>query len=127
MRELWQRAIDRGFAASFDTGGYTGSWGSSGRMAMLHEKELVLNKEDTANLLKMVQLVDNIIKSIDASSFAALSRSAMNLPSISSTGDTLQQEVTIHAEFPNATNHSEIEQAFNDLVNRAAQYTGRRK
>nr|DAZ72832.1 MAG TPA: hypothetical protein [Caudoviricetes sp.] len=26
--------------------------------------------------------------------------------------DTLEQNVTIHAEFPNATNHTEIEQAF---------------
>jgi hypothetical protein len=28
----------------FDTGGYTGSWGSYGKLAMLHEKEMVLNK-----------------------------------------------------------------------------------
>ena len=34
----------------------------------------------------------------------------------------LQQQVTITAEFPNATNHDEIEQAFNDLINRATQY-----
>jgi hypothetical protein len=27
----------------YDTGGYTGSWDSSGRLAMLHQKEIVLN------------------------------------------------------------------------------------
>ena len=31
----------------FDTGGYTGQWGQEGKVAMLHEKELVLNKTDT--------------------------------------------------------------------------------
>jgi hypothetical protein len=30
-------------AGSYDTGGYTGSWGPEGKMAILHEKELVLN------------------------------------------------------------------------------------
>ena len=42
-------------AATYDTGGYTGNWNSSdGRLAVLHEKELVLNKNDTANMLKIV-------------------------------------------------------------------------
>jgi hypothetical protein len=58
-------------------------------MAMLHEKEIVLNKDDTTNLLKMVSLVDNIIKTIDASSFATLYNRSINPPSVSSTGDTL--------------------------------------
>jgi hypothetical protein len=30
-----------------DTGGYTGDWGPDGKIAMLHQKELVLNAEDT--------------------------------------------------------------------------------
>jgi hypothetical protein len=34
-----------------NTGGYTGAWGPEGRIAMLHEKELVLNPDDTANFL----------------------------------------------------------------------------
>ena len=40
--------------------------------------------------------------------------------------ETLEQTVTIHAEFPNATNHSEIEEAFNNLVNKASQYANRK-
>jgi hypothetical protein len=113
--------------ATAETGGYTGAWGPEGKLAVLHEKEIVLNKEDTANLLNTVRLVDNIIKSIDASSFAALNRSIMSLPTISSTGDTLQQEITIHADFPNATNHSEIEEALQSLVNKASQYANRKR
>jgi hypothetical protein len=38
-------------AEELATGGYTGEWGDSGKLAVLHEKELVLNKNDTANFL----------------------------------------------------------------------------
>ena len=34
--------------------------------------------------------------------------------------------VTITAEFPNATNHSEIEEAFTNLINKASQYANRK-
>jgi hypothetical protein len=51
---------------SFDTGGYTGEWGKDGRLAMLHEKEIVLNKADTKNLLASVEIVRSIVQSIDA-------------------------------------------------------------
>ena len=40
--------------------------------------------------------------------------------SIKSVGDTIEQNVTIHAEFPNATDHSEIEEAFRNLTNLAS-------
>ena len=40
--------------AGYDTGGYTGAWGAEGKLALLHEKELVLNKEDTENLLASI-------------------------------------------------------------------------
>jgi hypothetical protein len=49
--------------------------------------------------------------------------------SASGVGDsyhTLEQEVTIHAEFPNATNHNEIEEAFRNLMNTASQYANRK-
>jgi hypothetical protein len=32
---------------------------------MLHEKELVLNKQDTENFLMSMEILDNIIKTID--------------------------------------------------------------
>jgi hypothetical protein len=38
----------------------------------------------------------------------------------------LQQEVTIHAEFPNATQRTEIEAAFDTLLNRASQFANRK-
>jgi hypothetical protein len=41
----------------FDTGGYTGEWGPEGRLAMLHQKEIVLNAHDTENILSIVDMV----------------------------------------------------------------------
>ena len=45
--------------SKFDTGGYTGEWGSEGKFAMLHEKELVLNRDDTANLLEAIRMLQS--------------------------------------------------------------------
>jgi hypothetical protein len=49
----------------FDTGGYTGKWGSYGKLAVLHEKELVLNAKDTENFLAGMGILDKIISIID--------------------------------------------------------------
>lgn len=46
--------------AAFDTGGYTGTGLGSGKLAVLHDKELVLNKTDTENMLKAVETVRDI-------------------------------------------------------------------
>ena len=113
------------FVPAFDTGGYTGSWGPEGRLAMLHQKEIVLNADDTKNLLSAVDLVRTIASTIDlqaqSQAFALSMRAAMIAPE----DQVLQQQVTIRADFPNATNHSEIEQAFDTLINRATQYANR--
>ena len=42
-------------------------------------------------------------------------------------GGYLDQNVTIHAEFPNAVDHTEIEQAFENLIGLAGQYAGRKQ
>ncbi len=50
----------------YDTGGYTGSFSNSkqGKLALLHEKELVLNKADTSNILKAVNLTRDFVSKI---------------------------------------------------------------
>ena len=108
------------------TGGYTGSWGSEGRLAILHEKELVLNKYDTENMLDMV----NTLRDIDWR--AKLSELWTNIEEhfiapIFSGGDKLQQDVRIEASFPGVSNHTEIEEAFNNLINTASQYANRKR
>lgn len=119
-----------GAISSLDTGGYTGSWGSSGKLAVLHEKEIVLNKEDTANLLSIIDTLNgSLLERMAAASvptLAAVDSSKFIDSYTNNTGDTLTQDVTIHAEFPNATNHQEIEQAFEDIINMASQYANRK-
>ena len=109
--------------AHYDTGGYTGKWGPEGKLAVLHEKELVLHKEDTNNLLKIIEIVRNVIDGNVATAGFGQLRAA----GISTNNETLEQNVTITAEFPNATDHNEIEQAFDSLINRAAQFANRKK
>jgi hypothetical protein len=114
---------------TFDTGGYTGEWGPEGRLAMLHQKEIVLNAHDTENLLTAVSMIREISDKLESNALAMRYLSAIgnyNAAINTNNHETLQQEVTIHAEFPNATNHSEIEEAFGNLVNLASQYANRK-
>lgn len=110
--------------SQFDTGGYTGEWGSTGRLAMLHEKEIVLNKEDTQNLLMTVDMVRQIANSIEEHALN-WSLGTITSPTTDNSNNILEQQVTITASFPNATQHNEIEEAFTTLINRASQYANR--
>ena len=115
------------YYGKFDTGGYTGAWGPEGKWAMLHEKEIVLNKEDTKNFLASLELLDNILSTIDLHAMNSQWASNLISPDVSSIGkEALEQMVNIEASFPNATDKHEIEEAFKDLVNLASQYANRK-
>ena len=116
------------YYGAFDTGGYTGEWGPDGKFAMLHEKELVLNKEDTGNILSAVNMIREISNMIDLNAMSASHglTSLLGVGGIKDTSNKLEQTVTIHAEFPSVQNHSEIEEAFNNLINTASQYANRK-
>lgn len=109
----------------YDTGGYTGEWGQDGRLAVLHQKELVLNASDTANMLDIVNVVRDIVRQIDAQALYSRGR-RFDLPRIETRAETLEQNVHIEANFPNATSHQEIEQAFDNLINLASQYANKK-
>lgn len=109
----------------YDTGGYTGEWGQDGKLAVLHQKELVLNASDTANMLDIVNVVRDIVRQIDAQALYSRGR-RFDLPRIETRAETLEQNVHIEANFPNATNHQEIEQAFDNLINLASQYANKK-
>ena len=103
------------------SGGYTGDWGPEGKLAMLHEKELVLNKQDTENILNTVKVMREAV----AQKIAALNNrniSGAELKSFADKAQTIEQQVHIEASFPNVSVAAEIEQAFNDLINQVAQY-----
>lgn len=116
--------------SGFDTGGYTGVWGDQmGRLALLHQKELVLNENETKDMLQMIEMVREISSMIDLNAMSA----SQGLTGYLSSGKfndgmmTIQQEVTIHAEFPDVSDKNEIKEAFGDLINMAAQYANRVK
>lgn len=109
----------------FDTGGYTGVWGNEGRLAMLHQKELVLNAQDTENFLVATDILRDIVSSINLNSLSSQLSSLIASGTIGST-NTVDQNVHIEATFPNVTDHNEIEQALITLINDASQYAFRR-
>ena len=114
----------------FDTGGYTGDWsGAYGKLALLHKKELILKEGDTANFLAGMDLLNKIISVIDLQSVNNSLGGLLSSPSLGHVGDEggiLEQQVHIEASFPGVSDHSEIEEAFNNLVNQAAQYANRK-
>ena len=108
--------------SGFDTGGYTGEWGPNGKLAVLHEKEIVLNATDTQNLLSIVEM----LRTIDMHSLSAQIGGILSTPGFhGGDGGTLEQNVKIEASFPNVQDRNEIEEAFNNLINRASQYANR--
>ena len=118
------------YIEKYDTGGYTGSWGSEGKLATLHEKEIVLNKDDTANMFKIVDLTRSIIDSIGNFNLGSLFNNTpnvnyQNIGNLAMRDQTIKQEVHIQAEFPNVQDHNEIEIALQDMINQSSQYTYR--
>jgi hypothetical protein len=114
-----------------DTGGYTGDWDSSGRLALLHQKELVLNSSDTENILNAVSVIRGLSSLLGADTLKNLSTAlqAMRVEPLSNaqtdTTETIEQNVHITAEFPNVRDANEAEAAIMNLVNKASQYVGR--
>lgn len=109
------------YATKFATGGYTGN---DEGLAMLHSKELVLNQTDTKNVLGAVSILRDIVSSVGD---AVLQRAASLGSNIAAyygqktEKQTLEQNVHIEATFPNVTNSTEIEDALNNLMNKASQ------
>ena len=102
-------------------------------MAILHEKELVLNQEDTSNILTAVSAIRTLSPVLLKEIERLLDNNAMigqNLMGARLNGhdsfvsgiNQLEQSVLIQAEFPGVTAATEIEAALNNLINDAAQY-----
>ena len=121
--------IKKSQVTRWNTGGYTGDWGDdSGRLAILDRKELVLNKEDTPNILNAVEIMRGIANSMNLSMLSRMAGSINGVQnssnSIVADSDTLEQNVHIDATFPGVKDAREIEQALNNLVNVASQRIG---
>ena len=123
LKKQFKNAFRNAFTGA--TGGYTGEWGSEGRLAILHQKELVLNANDTSNILAAVDIMRNITAALQngLSYKTDFSASANNIDG--SFGDTIKQRVEITANFPNVTNADQIEAALLGLSDKAYQYSYR--
>lgn len=117
----------------YATGGYTGDWGSDGRLAVLHQKELVLNQEDTKNMLAAVQNIRELAPSMIAEMRARISGTAAASQSLFGSrysgmrsafdrkATELAQSVQINADFPGVRDAIEIKEALESLVQTSAQ------
>lgn len=115
----------------YDTGGYTGSWSDktadakNGKLAVLHQKELVLNATDTQNILAAVESVRSFADKLKSTSLAQSLSTALGAISgakANNASETIDQNVHITAEFPAANSAAEIESALMSLNDRAIQY-----
>ena len=132
---LYSNYYNAGNYSSFDTGGYTGAWGDSGKFAMLHQKELVLNQDDTANMLKAVEalreitnnqgnisgIADTILRTSNiqaqalANVGAGLFQQLANMVNTSNTSTT--RNMTVNADFSGVRSADAIYQALMELQN----------
>lgn len=114
----------------FKSGGYTGEWSDgvedkdNGKLAWLHQKELILNAADTENILSVVSMVRDLttqLKSGSLSPFGFDKSSYMSKDNV----QNIEQSVHITAEFPAVNSTAEIENALLSLNDRAIQYAYR--
>lgn len=128
---------------TYKTGGYTGTWANgsreeNGKLAFLHQKELVLNEKDTSNFLDAIKEVksgfnfDNITEAI-SSQMADVQRESMQfqnqiarqlntiIDSIMRINQSLEQQVNINARFEDVRSSQAIIEAMDQLTNRASQ------
>jgi TP901 family phage tail tape measure protein len=138
-RAYWYNSdeIDINKLFAFDTGGYTGEWNDTrGRLAMLHQKELVLNAQDTPRMLEAINItreMQNFIEAMRSHSIKDLMFNELELSfakaaqSLNQATEAIQQQVQIEANFPDVRDAKEIEEALNNLVNMASQYAYRSK
>jgi len=120
-RDWHDKDLRRYYTSSFATGGYTGSWpGREGRLAMLHQKELILNQEDTKNTLAALKISNAIINSLGLAQDSVNRINSGKIPTMDNNTNN-ETSVVINADFPNVSDALEIKNALNNLVNRASQ------
>jgi len=86
----------------FQEGGYTGDF-SGGRLAVLHKKELVLNEEDTSNILNAVQMMRDVMKEIPSPSFPRAHSEVLAGIGSTSTTTTGDNVYNLNLSFQNGT------------------------
>ena len=65
-------------------------------------------------------MITNALSNSAIEGLSSIIKDSLGLTNSLNTHDQLEQDVHIEANFPNVTQHTEIEQAFNNLVNMAS-------
>lgn len=86
----------------------------------------MLNKEDTANMLNAISIMRNITNMLGSSVLGKLAAATAGNLNTDMGNDVLEQNVHIDAQFPNARDSREIEEALNNLVNMATMRANRK-
>lgn len=119
----------------FASGGYTGEWNNgsdidNGRLAYLHQKELVLNEQDTKNILSAVDIMRNLSSNVESAIASRVASMAAGMMSTMgargySAGASNSEGQTFYIDtlsFPNANDVSTIQEAIMTLPNIVTQY-----
>ena len=97
----------------------------------MHQKELVLNEDDTFNILKAVTAIRGMTENLKSGAFDAvistLNQQGSNLINPDYMPEDLNQNIHIDATFPNVRDASEIEAAILSLADQATQYVYRQR
>ena len=130
-RKTWED-----WMSGYATGGYTGTWNngsSDGRLAVLHQKELVLNESDTKNFLSGINTLRDM-SAVNGSISDSIARAIANtivdlgqrktgvITTATNNSSSTENYFNITAEFPNASNVDDIREAILSLPNIASQY-----
>ena len=132
--------------SGYATGGYTGEWNNgsdNGRLAILHQKELVLNESDTTNILNAVKAVRDIVSAQASPNFSGVADSIANMAAMQASafaqiGSSMlsaiassvnnnnsdisnYRNMTVNADFSGVRSADAIYQALRELENYGAQ------
>lgn len=122
----------------YKTGGYVGAWGpgegmneyDNGKMIAVHSKEMVLNAEDTKNILAAVEAVRNLTTNFRNGAFedavASLNKYGPSMIAQTSNTQDINQNITMDVTFPNVHSADEIEKAILGLADEIPQYAFRK-
>lgn len=138
LRKKW-----KGKVTGLKTGGYTGDWNdSSGKLAVLHKKELVLNESDTSNMLKAVDVVRDLVSNNSSADISGIAESLVRAGSMqaqmlaqvgsgllatmssivnNATSQSYNNNMTVNADFSGVRSADAIYQALRELENYGSQ------
>lgn len=119
-------SINKMATSTLNTDRYFGDWVFGSHLAPSVQREPSLNGLNAVNILNTTDTVRNLQLALDGSIAARMAEMANSYNNLMQTWEAIkdqviEQNIQIQAEFPNVTEKSEIEEAFEELVNMATQ------